>query len=1230
MPLPATVAALIETFRNNEADYLRPDFKEARLRQQFLDPLFTALGWDIYNTLGYSETYKEVILEDTIHTNTETKSVDYTFRIGDRRIFIAEAKKPSVSIKDDPAPAFQLRRYLWMLKLPLGIVSNFREIAIYANLGRARFIDNDKASVARILHCRYDELAEKWDEIAGIFSKEAVLKGAFDKFAASAKSRRGTEEFDDAFLRDMEKWRDLLARNIALRNPALGTRELNFSVQRIIDRIVFLRMAEARGIEPYGQLQALLPAATTGGGAVEEEPADYGVGTSLATPNPAEKNLGAPRLETTLAEDPGAYGGGGAAPRRQTIYPRLCEIFQRADYRYNSGIFHFENDNDRNEAPDKLTLGLSVDDAVLRQIIKTLYNKDYAFRYMEAPILGSIYERFLGKTIRLTEGHRAVVDEKPEVRKAGGVYYTPAYIVDYIVRQTLDPLLENKTPAQVAKLKILDPACGSGNFLYVTLEHMKRLEGEVIAFLRDLGETETYLALQTFTVDPHQFLGIEVNSRAAAIAELVLWIGYLQWHFRVHGDTMPAEPVLKKFNNIENRDAVLAYDKKEDVTPAIAEANPKLPGLPADWRDRIAPHTKHIVVWNRKTTKTDSGTGREIPDPAATVPLFRYTNPRPADWPEAEYIVGNPPFIGASRMRDDLGDGYVETLRAAYPEIPESADFVMYWWHKAAEILATPRTKLCRFGFITTNSIRQTFSRRVLQRALEKDIHLAYAIPDHPWVDSADGADVRISMTVAAPSAFQPTPRLQTVLTETPAAYGEYEVTLKTEDGRIHANLTSGCADATKTKPLRSNEALSSPGVKLHGSGFIITPEKAVTLGLGKIKSLSNHIRPYRNGKDITDRPRKVMVIDLFGLTLAQVRESYNKVHQHVSSTVKPERDQNNRESYRKNWWIHGEPRRDLRPALSGLSRYIVTVETSKHRFFQFLKARVLPDNMLVVIASDDAFHLGVLSSRIHAVYALAAGGRLGVGNDPRYNKTRCFDPFPFPACTEIQKNRIRALAEEIDAHRKRAQQKHKATLTDIYNLLEKFRSGQPLTDADRRLNDTAYVIILRDLHDELDAAVADAYGWSVRLTDDEILVRLVDLNARRAAEESEGKIRWLRPDYQIPLLAPEQTQATLALGDTTGAAGNAKFPLGGRRKAPPQTPASGKPRTAKPTWTKDTARQFEAIETVLDAADHPMTAAEIAAQIARAKPADVQPILDTLETLARIHPGDQKGTYLK
>ena len=576
---------------------------------------------------------------------------------------------------------------------------------------------------------------------------------------------------------------------------------------------------------------------------------------------------------------------------------------------------------------------------------------------------------------------------------------------------------------------------------------------------------------------------------------------------------------------------------------------------------------------------------------------------------------------------------------------------------------------LGRFGFITTNSIRQTFNRRVVKRALMEGISLRFAIPDHPWVDTSEGAAVRIAMTVGLlgnpfsgrgrveeappdPGAFPGD--LLLVTHETPQEDGSSEIAFVTLRGRIGSGLNIG-AGLEDAMSLQANAGLSSPGVKLHGSGFIVTPEEAKVLGFGKVKGLEKHIRPYRNGRDLTDRPRGVLVIDLFGLTAEEVRDRFPKVYEHVLRTVKTERDQNSRASYRKLWWIHGEPRRDFRPALAGLSRYIATFETGKHRFFQFLEAAVLPDNMLIAVASDDAFHLGVLSSRIHVVYALAAGGRLGYGNDPRYNKTHCFDPFPFPDCTEKQKARIRKLAEELDAHRKRAQEKHGLGLTDIYNVLEKVRAvsapnvgpalaavprstqqngpatsadptasepgnspstPEPLTPKERAVHEAAMVSTLRQLHDELDRAVADAYGWPWPLSDEEILERVVVLNAARATEEANGNIRWLRSEYQKPLFAGEK-QSTLGLADMPDSeSGTAKKP---------KAPAKGK--TAWPTGLADRVR---AVEVALAGEEKPASAAELAKRFARARPADVAEILQTLVTLGRARPGDAKGTFVK
>ena len=407
---PQTIRDLIERFELHRETYQRETYNETQVRREFIDPFFKSLGWDVDNESGHAEAYKDVIHEDAIKVGGSTKAPDYCFRIGGARKFFVEAKKPSVSVGDDPGPAYQLRRYAWTNKLPLSIVTDFEELAVYDC--RIKPKPDDKPSTARVLYLKCDEYSKRWDEIASIFSKDSILKGSFDKYAESNKRKRGTTEVDDEFLKEIESWRDELARSIALRNPNLSVRDLNYAVGKTIDRIIFLRMCEDRGVETYAQLRLLLN-----------------------------------------------------GPR---VYPRLLEIFYRADQRYNSGLFHFEPEKNRPDPPDNLTPNLTVDDAVLKSIIKNLYYPEcpYEFSVMPPEILGQVYEQFLGKVITLTAGHRAKVEYKPEVKKAGGVYYTPKYIVDYIVAHTLGTLLaECKTPNDAAKLRILDPACGSGSFL---------------------------------------------------------------------------------------------------------------------------------------------------------------------------------------------------------------------------------------------------------------------------------------------------------------------------------------------------------------------------------------------------------------------------------------------------------------------------------------------------------------------------------------------------------------------------------------------------------------------------------------------------------------------------------------------------------------------------------------------------------------------------------------------
>ncbi len=713
-----------------------------------------------------------------------------------------------------------------------------------------------------------------------------------------------------------------------------------------------------------------------------------------------------------------------------------------------------------------------------------------------------------------------------------------------------------------------------GNFLYVSMELVKDLEAEVVAFLERLGGQA-----ELIEVGPENFLGLEVNERAAKVASLVLWIGYLQLYAHSHARPVPPEPILKSFKNIRNTDAVLLYSS--------TRVNDK------------------ATRWDGKT-RIKTPDGQDVPDPEARIPDMTYLSTAQAPWPFADFIVGNPPFIGAGPMRETLGDGYVKALRSTYkisklhPGVPDSADFVMYWWFRAAQLMTLP--KLRRFGFVTTNSIKQTFNRRVIEQSVDnKTMSLLYAVPDHPWVDEADGADVRIAMTVVGKGSAEGV--LERVVSEKVGEYGEFEVETEAVTGRINADLTVG-VDVTKAVALKAMEGLSNPGVKLHGKGFIVTPKRAAELGLGRIKGLEEHIREYRNGRDLNGNSRGAMVIDLFGLSEKEVQQSFPEIYQHVKLTVKPERDLNNRASYRNNWWIFGEPRSDFRPALTGLPRYIATVETSKHRTFQFLDKSILPDNMLVAIAHDDAYVLGVLSSRIHVVWALAQGSRLGVGNDPRYNKTRCFNTFPFPEATAEQKAAIRERAQALDDHRKARLALHDdLTLTELYNVLEKLRSGVALTDKERDVHERGLVDTLKGHHDELDALVADAYGWPAELDEQTILGHLSILNAERAAEERQDRVRYLRPEYQNP----NATVQALLVEAEEAAAAEAK----------------------RPTFPRKLGEQSRVIRQALREAARPMNAEQVARIFRGARTDRVEEVLEVLVALGQAREGAEHGGYV-
>ena len=393
---------LIQNFKEHLDEYKSNAYKEVRVREEYINPFFEALGWDVRNTQKLSEKYKDVLNEDSIRINGQSKSPDYSFRLGGHRVFLVEAKKPSVNIKEDIEPSYQTRRYGWNCKVPICILTDFEEFAIYDTTKKPNI--HDKSSIARVKYIYFLDYEKEFDFFWELFSKDSILKGGFDKYLSNHDKKRGTSEIDSEFLKEVEKWREMLAKNIALRNKSLSIDDLNYSIQKIIDRIIFLIICEYKGIEPFNT------------------------------------------LKNTLSKD--------------KIYREIYSLFYKADLKYNSGLFDFQK--------DRITASLIIDNKVLKEIIKNLYYPEspYDFSLMSIEILGNVYEKFLGKAIRLTPAHQVKIEDKPSVKKQGGIYYTPDIIVDYIVEQVVGETIKNKTPNEIIeKIKIIDIACGSGTFL---------------------------------------------------------------------------------------------------------------------------------------------------------------------------------------------------------------------------------------------------------------------------------------------------------------------------------------------------------------------------------------------------------------------------------------------------------------------------------------------------------------------------------------------------------------------------------------------------------------------------------------------------------------------------------------------------------------------------------------------------------------------------------------------
>lgn len=649
MPAPEIIHHLVQQFQDNRDAYRSGHYNEAQLRQEFLNPFFEALGWDVSNKKGFSINYREVVHEDSIHIkgSSHAKAPDYAFRLGGVRKFFVEAKKPAEDIQNDRELAYQLKVYAWNVGLPLSILTDFEEFAVYDCRNKPN--PTDSPATARILYLNYQQFIEKWDEIENVFSPLAIQKGAFDRYASETTSRKGTTKVDDAFLADIEKWRTLLARNIALRNQhVVNERQLNYAVQMTIDRIIFLRICEDRGIEPENQL-----------------------------------------LEMS---------------KQRSIYPQLVELYQRADIKYNSGLFHFKQEKGGSDRIDKLTPTLEIDDKVLKEIIKDLYYPcPYIFKEIPVEILGQVYEQFLGKVIRLTPGRQAKIEEKPEVRKAGGVYYTPSYIVDYIVANTVGKLVGDKTPEQVSQLKIVDPACGSGSFLlgafqylidwheswYLANEPAKWAKGKQPALLPTTDGGWKLTTAEKKRILVNNIYGVDIDAQAVEVTKLSLLLKVLE---EESGQlSLGLERVLPDLgDNIKCGNSLIGWDYFEgQLIPDEKEI------------ERVNPFD-----WQRNFPQVFAKGGFDA-------------------------VIGNPPYLSMENMETNHRNYYYGTTQQGkrYITATHKANLYSFFWEKAISIVKWQGIA----GFITpyswmTNSSFIELRNLIIQKKLESLVLLPLGI----------------------------------------------------------------------------------------------------------------------------------------------------------------------------------------------------------------------------------------------------------------------------------------------------------------------------------------------------------------------------------------------------------------------------------------------------------------------------------------------------------------------
>ena len=982
MAAPDAVLALVARFEMQRESLRAPGYNETSIRREFIDPLFRALGWDVDNSAGHAEAYKDVVHEDAVKVGTLTKAPDYSFRIGGTRKFFVEAKKPAVNLKEDASPAYQLRRYAWSGKLPLSILTDFEEFAVYDCRGKPA--SDDKASAHRLLYIRYTEYATRWDEIADIFSRDAVLKGSFDKYAESKKGKRGTATVDKAFLEDIEYWRELLARNLALRNATLTQPELNFAVQRTIDRIIFLRIAEDRGLEDYGRLLALANGANA--------------------------------------------------------YRRLMDLFAQADARYNSGLFHFRRERDRAEAPDDLSPRLVIDDKPLQEIVEGLYypKSPYEFSVLPADILGQVYEQFLGKVIRLTEGHRAKVEEKPEVKKAGGVYYTPTYIVDYIVKETVGRLLEGRTPKQADALRIVDPACGSGSFLIGAYQHVldwyrdRYVEEGAAKHRKRLyqgpGGVWRLSSAERKRILLNNIFGVDIDPQAVEVTKLSLLLKVLEGE---SSETIQHE--LTAFRERALPDLGRNIKCGNSLVGSDYYAQAELGEL--DEADRIR---VNVFDWEAEFPAVLKGTAGGF-----------------------DAVIGNPPYVRMEGFKP-----LKAYLRAHYAVHSDRADLYAYFLERANRLARSGGW----VGMIISNKFLRARYGAPLRHFLSTTTHVTRVV-DFSGLPVFAGATVRTIVLITQKTA--PGGGATTYIPPLAARFAALAA------GRVDVNEYAGGAERSLPNRGLTDRGWSFAGSqhrdllqKLRDAGIPLSEYAAGRIGRGIVSGLSKAfvvdeqvarrlarnlerhpiLKPFLGGKDvrryyIEDR-QKYLIFAYHGVDMS----AFPRIERHLSAF----RIELESRATEQEWYELQQPQQAYQTWMEGSK--IVFPDIAKAPRFALDSGHFVANTCYFIGGADRAL-LGLLNSRVaHYYFTQVCAGLEAPGE----TYLRFFGQYleGFPVARDERRQQLDALTIR----------------------LERLRADSPSTLAHA---DVAGRRVLTAADGELDRLVYDLYG----LTDAEIRI---------------------------------------------------------------------------------------------------------------------------------------------